>query len=59
LAASRRLSILAGWPLVAALLVGVACGATIGVVNGLLSTHGRLPSLIATLGTLSMVRGLR
>jgi ribose transport system permease protein len=50
--------ILAGWPLAAAILAGVACGAVIGVVNGLLSTYGRLPSLIATLGTLSMVRGL-
>jgi ribose transport system permease protein len=40
------------------ILAGVACGAVIGVVNGLLSTYGRLPSLIATLGTLSMVRGL-
>jgi ribose transport system permease protein len=50
--------ILAGWPLAAAVLAGVACGAVIGVLNGLLSTYGRLPSLIATLGTLSMVRGL-
>lgn len=52
------MSILAGWPLAAAVLLGIACGAVIGVVNGLLSTYGRLPSLIATLGTLSMVRGL-
>jgi ribose transport system permease protein len=50
--------ILTGWPLAAAVLAGVACGAVIGVLNGLLSTYGRLPSLIATLGTLSMVRGL-
>lgn len=50
--------ILWGWPLAAALLAGLACGALIGLLNGLLSTYGRLPSLIATLGTLSMVRGL-
>jgi len=52
------LLILAGWPLLVAILGGVACGTAIGIVNGLLSTYGRLPSLIATLGTLSMVRGL-
>ena len=31
--------------------------AAIGLINGLLSTYGRLPSLIATLGMLSIVRG--
>ena len=49
--------VLMGFPLVAAILVGVSCGAVIGLINGLLSTYGRLPSLIATLGMLSMVRG--
>ncbi len=52
------IALLAGWPLLLAVLGGLACGAVIGVVNGCLSTYGRLPSLIATLGTLSMVRGL-
>ena len=37
--------------------VGSLTGAVIGLINGLLSTYGRLPSLIATLGMLSMVRG--
>ncbi|MDQ0469473.1 ABC transporter permease [Labrys wisconsinensis] len=46
-----------GWPLVPALGVGVLAGMAIGLVNGLLATHGRLPSLIATLGMLSIVRG--
>ena len=49
--------ILTGVPLVLAIIVGLICGAVIGLINGLLSTHGRLPSLIATLGMLSMVRG--
>ena len=49
--------IVSGWSLVPALAAGLACGAAIGVVNGLLSTYGRLPSLIATLGMLSIVRG--
>jgi ribose transport system permease protein len=52
------LAILAGTPLALAVIAGVLCGTAIGVLNGLLSTYGRLPSLIATLGTLSMVRGL-
>jgi ribose transport system permease protein len=49
--------IIAGWALIPALCVGVLAGAVIGLINGLLSTYGRLPSLIATLGMLSIVRG--
>lgn len=47
-----------GWHLVPALAAGLGCGALIGVLNGVLSTYCRVPSLIATLGTLSVVRGL-
>ena len=36
---------------------GCSTGVAIGLINGMLSTYGRLPSLIATLGMLSMVRG--
>ncbi len=49
--------IVAGWSLVPAVAAGVLIGALVGLVNGLLSTVGRLPSLIATLGMLSIVRG--
>jgi ribose transport system permease protein len=49
--------IIAGWPLAPALVVGLLTGMAIGLINGVLSTYGRLPSLIATLGMLSMVRG--
>jgi ribose transport system permease protein len=49
--------IVAGWALTPALCGGVLAGAAIGLINGLLSTYGRLPSLIATLGMLSIVRG--
>ena len=38
----------------AALLIGVACG----VVNGLVVTVARVPSLVVTLGTLYMIRGI-
>ena len=37
--------IIAGWALTPALCVGVLAGAAIGLINGLLSTYGRLPSL--------------
>ena len=49
--------ILAGWTLAPAVSCGLIAGAAIGLVNGALSTYGRLPSLIATLGMLSIVRG--
>lgn len=51
------LAIIGGYGLLPALALGLAVGAVIGLINGLLSTYGRLPSLIATLGMLSMVRG--
>lgn len=49
--------IIAGYGLLPALAIGLFCGVAIGLINGALSTYGRLPSLIATLGMLSMVRG--
>jgi ribose transport system permease protein len=55
---STGMLIVAGWHLVPAVAAGLLCGATIGAINGALSTYGRLPSLIATLGMLSVVRGL-
>lgn len=45
------------WGLVPAILAGLLVGVVLGLINGLLSTLGRLPSFIATLGTLSAVRG--
>jgi ribose transport system permease protein len=49
--------IIAGWTLLPAIGVGLLTGVAIGLINGVLSTYGRLPSLIATLGMLSIVRG--
>ena len=40
------------------ILVPVALGALCGVVNGALVAYGRLPSVVATLGTMSVFRGL-
>jgi rhamnose transport system permease protein len=44
------------WPLGFPLAIGL--GALLGLVNGLLVTLFRLPSIIVTLGTLSLYRGL-
>jgi ribose transport system permease protein len=41
-----------------AMLVGIAFGALLGLVNGLLAISLRLPSIIVTLGTFSMFQGL-
>lgn len=40
------------------LLVPLAVGAGCGIINGLLVAYGGLPSIIATLGTLSVFRGV-
>lgn len=45
------------WTLIPAIVVGLALGALVGLINGVLSTYGRLPSFITTLGMLSIVRG--
>jgi len=49
--------IVLGWSLVPAVILGLMIGAAAGLINGLLSTYGRLPSLIATLGMMSIIRG--
>jgi ribose/xylose/arabinose/galactoside ABC-type transport system permease subunit len=47
-----------GVPLPLAMLAGLGVGALVGLVNGLLITRVGLPPFIATLGTLSIGRGL-
>jgi rhamnose transport system permease protein len=44
-------------PIAVAMLAGIAIGLAIGAVNGTLITFGRVPSLVATLSTLYIVRG--
>jgi ribose transport system permease protein len=50
--------LLAGMELWLAILAGLLTGVLIGFVNGWLSTYGKLPSFITTLGMMSVVRGL-
>jgi ribose transport system permease protein len=52
------MSLAAGAPLAASLLVGVACGMALGLVNGILITRVKLPPFISTLGIMSVARGL-
>jgi len=47
-----------GIPPAVTLLMGMGVGAVLGSINGLLVTKGRIPPIIATLGTLSIYRGL-
>jgi len=42
----------------AVILVPLAIGALLGLLNGVLVAYGRVPSLVATLGTLSIYRGV-
>lgn len=41
-----------------ATVLGIALGATLGAVNGLLIAYGNVPAIVATLGTLGAYRGL-
>ena len=41
-----------------AILLGMALGSVLGMFNGLIITYGNVPPIIATLGTLSIYRGL-
>lgn len=43
---------------VLAILLGMALGAVLGSFNGLVIAYGKVPPIIATLGTLSIYRGL-
>jgi rhamnose transport system permease protein len=45
-------------PLLLVFLVALGIGATCGVVNGLIVTVARVPSLVVTLGTLYIIRGI-
>jgi ribose transport system permease protein len=47
-----------GFPTIAAVTVGILIGVVAGLINGLLITKVNLPPFIATLGTLSIGRGL-
>jgi rhamnose transport system permease protein len=45
-------------PIVFIVFLGMLLGSVLGSFNGLIITHGNVPPIIATLGTLSIYRGL-
>ena len=47
-----------GIPIIAVFVVGLAFGALLGAINGLLVTVAKVPALVITLGTLYVFRGL-
>ena len=47
-----------GWPLPIALLAGLAVALAIGLLNGLVTTRLGIPSFIATLGSMFLLRGI-
>jgi rhamnose transport system permease protein len=46
-----------GMPVIVVVVVGLAAGAVLGLVNGLLVAFGKVPALVITLGTLYIYRG--
>ncbi len=53
-----QLAVYNEWPAVVVILFAVGLGAVMGLLNGLLIAYGRVPSIIATLGTLALYRSL-
>lgn len=47
-----------GLPFVAGIVVALAVGAACGLFNGLVVAYGRVPSIVVTLGTLALYRGI-
>jgi len=47
-----------GLPVSAAILLGIAAGSFLGMINGILSVYGKLPPFVATLAMLGVARGL-
>ncbi|PFG44883.1 monosaccharide ABC transporter membrane protein (CUT2 family) [Georgenia soli] len=48
----------AGLPFTVAVLIGLATGALVGLINGVLTTYGRIQAFVATLATMSAAAGL-
>lgn len=47
-----------GMSIPVAFLIGIAAGAVIGLLNGVVISYGKVPAFIATLGTMNIARGL-
>lgn len=51
-------SLVAGYGLLPSMLIGLAVGFGLGLLNGIITVYGEIPSFIVTLGMLSAARGL-
>ena len=47
-----------GFPVEVAMLLGIVIGTLAGLINGLIVVYGALPSLVVTIGTLALYRGI-
>ena len=47
-----------GMPVIFAFAIGLAFGGLLGLVNGVIVAYGRVPSMVITLGTLYIYRGI-
>src|ERR1700736_5565125 len=47
-----------GLPVEVAMLLGIVVGTLAGFINGLIVVYGALPSLVVTIGTLALYRGI-
>src|SRR5580700_11406305 len=47
-----------GLPVEVAMMLGIVIGTLAGFVNGLIVVYGALPSLVVTIGTLALYRGI-
>ena len=52
----KQLTAYADMPPIIAMLLAIGAGACLGLINGLLVSYGRIPSIIVTLGTLAIYR---
>ena len=50
-------ALVAEWPILPAILLGVVSGMIVGVINGAIIVRFRIPPLIVTLGTMYIARG--
>ena len=57
-ASSMAVCLERGFPVEAAMLVGVVVGTLAGLFNGTFVVFGKLPSLVVTIGTLALYRGI-
>ena len=55
---AASLSKFMGVPIPLAFLAGIVAGSLCGLLNGILTTKVKMPSIIVTLGTLTIIRGL-